>query len=109
MTEADIDDRLEAMAELLEKVKALLAWDQLKKEEQRPDCPTYLSDPIDKDLRHFYGAFQMQALELRNLIDDRCYFIFSEDQREDHHRRFQQLDREMKKLELPVRFIKSPS
>lgn len=109
MTEVDIDARLQALTDLLENMKALLAWEQLKNEEARPGQPPgfTVQENIDADLKRLYSTFQMQALELRSLIDDQYRFILPEAQRQEYRRRFQHKDSELKRLSLPIRFINS--
>ena len=109
MTEVDIDNRLTGLGETLEKIKALLAWEQLKQDEARlGDPPAFIQqESIHTDLRHLYSVFLMQATEMRSLLDDQCRFILSAEQRGEYRRHFEQLDSDLKRLDLPARFINS--
>ena len=73
MVEANLKEGLQSLRKSLQQMKALLAWEQLKQSEARPDhAPgfTLLEHSVKTELRNEYSFFLFTFLEMRNILDD---------------------------------------
>ena len=84
MTRETIDEQFRCLNEHVGEIKALLAWDQLKRAEVRPHVPPCfeLADPTPIELRNRISGFWAQAHNLRDLIADRGRALLSPNQRQ---------------------------
>jgi hypothetical protein len=71
MAKGSIGTALAGLKTSLERIKALLAWEQLKKSEATPDRPPAfkISDPTATDLRNEYSSFLFKSVQINRLID----------------------------------------
>jgi hypothetical protein len=91
----------------LDKIKALLAWEQLKLAEARPgDHPEgFLPDSTEADLRNQYSNFLFISLQAHNLIHNPDLTALSDKDRRQFENNLHQLEAEFRGLNLSKRFI----
>ena len=72
MAEAVLLDRLQTLQQILEEMKALLAWQQLKTTEarQRPFTSIRFNDTTQQDLLDKYSLFHSISMRIRSILDD---------------------------------------
>lgn len=64
---------MRSLGQSLERLRDLLAWDQLKQSEARPNQPPafQLYDPTATDLRNEYSSFLSTAVQMHTLLNRR--------------------------------------
>jgi len=107
MAEANLETALICLENTLEEIKSLLAWEQLKWEEARPGGPPgfALHENIDGDLRNLYSIFLTTSLDIRSRLNDVGVRNLSQTQQHRYKRQLLQIERQMRSLNLPERFI----
>jgi len=107
MMEKEIAAGLKQLHDCLEQIKGLLAWEQLKLQERRPDLPPgfYLADTTDDDIRHQYSIFLATALKIHRLLDDADQHRLSKKQRVLFPDQLFKLEFQLKMLGLTERFL----
>lgn len=70
MAEADLDVGLKSLRKSLRQIKALLAWEQLKQAEARPNQPPSftLNEPMEEDLKSEYSFFLFTSVQIHSDI-----------------------------------------
>ena len=108
MTETDLETGLKALANTVEEIKALLAWEQLKCQERRPgDVPAFVpNEDIDGDLRNLYSLFLATSLEMRDMLGNDSVPEFSQTRQRRYRQQLLQMEGQVRSLNLPERFIK---
>ena len=108
MTRETIEKYFKCLSEHIEQVRALLAWDQLKRAEVRPHVPPAfeLADPTPVELRNRISSFWVQAQDLRDLIADRRRALLSPNQSYDYQQRLVKLEDQLRRLTLTETFLK---
>ncbi|MHC4658547.1 MAG: hypothetical protein ACYS83_05135 [Planctomycetota bacterium] len=96
------------MRESLRQIKALLAWQQLKKEEAKPGQPPafQICDPTEEDLRNEYSFFLSTSVQVHHIIHDNATDI-PEAKLNSLKSQLGKIDQELNKLNLNQRFWKS--
>jgi len=105
MAEPDLQAGLRSLRESLRQIRALLAWEQLKKAESRPgQAPAFtVYDPTETDLRTEYSFFLSTSVQIHHLLDDSTINI-SAVKREAFRLRLARIEQEMNSLDLQQRF-----
>ena len=108
MTEENITARLKNLEDCLEKIKTLLAWQQLKQAESRPGEPPafILADSTEGDLKNQYSWFTAKAVELHSLLNDPSRITLSKNNCSEFKRQLLNLETQVYQLNLGQRFIK---
>jgi hypothetical protein len=72
MAEADLEAGLRSLRGSLRQIKMLLAWQQLKQAETKPDQPPGFGMPgsVETDLRNEYSFFLATALQIHGVLND---------------------------------------
>jgi len=72
MTETVLLARLKTLQHILEEMKALLAWQQLKTTEtrQRPSTSIRFNNTTQQDLLDKYSLFHSISMRIRSILDD---------------------------------------
>ena len=108
MTEANPQSGLKYLQDTLEEIKALLAWEQLKRQERRPgDVPAFMpNEDIDGDLRNLYSLFLATSLEMRGMLGNDSVPKLSQARQRRYRQQLLQMEGQVRSLNLPERFIK---
>lgn len=73
MVEPDLEAGLRSLRNSLQQIKALLAWEQLKQSEAKPDQSpgfTILNDSVGTDLRNEYSFFLFTSMQIHSILKD---------------------------------------
>jgi hypothetical protein len=72
MAEVDLQAVMRSLRASLRQIKSLMAWEQLKQSEARPDQPPayQISDPTETDLRNEYSFFLSASTQMHNMLND---------------------------------------
>lgn len=103
--EPDPQRELHHLYESFRRIKALAAWERLKRTEIQPHrIGTFrMHDPVSDDLKHEYTFFIAAVARLRSVLNDHVLTI-SEQLREALRRQLAHLQRQIYALGLPERF-----
>lgn len=106
MTQADLAAGLRSLRESLRQMKALLAWEQLKKEEARPgQVPAFqFQDSIESDLRREYSFFLATSVEMHSILNDPTALNIPADERQYFKAQLLKLEAQVRNLDMPARF-----
>ena len=109
MTEVNIPEQLKKLKNILEEIKALLAWEQLKKEESKSgQAPGFaLEDSTKQDIREQFSRFLMVRLQIRASLHDPVRSGISKNQQATYQQDLICLEKQFYNLNLNERFIKS--
>ena len=107
MEHTDLQVGLRDLSESLRRMRALLAWSQLKQHEARPgQPPSYqIFDPTTTDLRNEYSHFLSTSSQIRGALREPNASIPAPE-REALHRRLAELEREAHQLNLHYRCLR---
>ena len=110
MTEINITETLEKLEQSLKKMKTLLAWEQLKLAEQRPeDNPQFIGqDSLWNDLRNHYLFFLARSFDLHGQLINAADSVMPEVERTAYWRKLRDLEGEFRQLRLKERFERYP-
>lgn len=105
MTEPDLQGELHRLHESLRQIEALLAWEQLKRFEARPDriWAFQMHDPAGSELKNAYTFFVAGMARVRSLLNDHSSDI-SEAMREGIRRHLAWFEQQIHVLDLHRRF-----
>jgi hypothetical protein len=103
--EPDLQSELYTLYESFKRIKALAAWERLKRTETLPHrfWSFRMHDPTSDDLRNEYAFFTAGLARLRSVLNDHVLNV-SEKVREDIRRHLAHLQRQIYALGLPDRF-----
>ena len=103
--EPDLQRELHNLYESFRRIKALAAWERLKRAEAQPHriWAFQMHDPASDDLKNEYTFFTAGLVRLRSILNDHIPNI-SEEIREDIRRQLAHLQRQIYALGLPDRF-----
>jgi hypothetical protein len=103
MTELDVDRRLQNLRESCGRIKALLAWERLKRREDSVSRPWafQMSDSTPEELKDEYSFFLALLLNTYAVLDDSS---ISQAQRQDVERQLAVLEWQVSVLHLERRF-----
>lgn len=106
MVDVDLEAGLRSLRQSLGRIKALLAWEQLKQGEAKPGLPPafQITDSIDADLKNEYSFFLFTAVEMHGLLNDSTALKISEEKRQYFKKQLLRLENQLRSLNLPVRF-----
>jgi hypothetical protein len=101
MAQANAMVLLKKLEQCLDKIRALLEWRQLKREEARPDLPPSftMDNHIEEDLQNEYSRFAAISSQLQTILNGNGS-IKSTSQRAYIKDRLWQLDRQVRGLNL---------
>jgi hypothetical protein len=104
MTELEIERRLQNLRESCGRIKALLAWEQLKRGEANARRPWafQMSDSTPEELKNEYSFFLALRLNTDAVLEDSS--SISEAVRQDAKRQLAELDGQVHVLHLERRF-----
>ena len=105
---ADLSAGLRSLRESLRQIKALLAWEELKQSEARPDQPLalILNDPIETDLRNEYSFFLSTSVQMHRFLDDSSGSAPAAE-RQKVQRQLVKIEQQLQGLNLHRRFLRS--
>ena len=105
MTELDIERRLQNLRESLGRIKALLAWERLKRSEADSGQPWVfqIHDSTAEELKNEYAFFVAALLNLYSVLNDRSFPI-PKAVRRDVERQLADLEWQVDVLQLDRRF-----
>ena len=104
MVEPDIEESLLRLCQSLERIKALVAWEQLKHGETRPSRISVfrMRDSTEGELQNEYSFFIATLSAIRSVLNDRSFCI-SEAVREDIGRQLADIEQEVYALDTFLR------
>ena len=107
MTEIEFETGLNNLKNILEEIKGLLAWQQLKQQETRPHqiAGFILEDSVDQDLRDQYSAFLANSLQIHRMLDNIDKDSVSLAKQRYYRQQLFELERQVHALNLAERFI----
>ena len=103
--ESDPQRELHHLYESFRRIKALAAWERLKRTETQPHRigAFRMHDPVSDDLKNEYTFFLAGVARLRSVLNDH-FLTVSEELREAIRRQLSHLQRQICALGLPERF-----
>lgn len=103
--EPDLQRELRRLHESLRQIKALVAWEQLKRCEAQSDriWAFQMYDPAGDELENEYTFFAAGLARMRSVLNDHSFHI-SEAMREGIRRQLAHFERQAHALDLPRRF-----
>ena len=107
MVEPDLQAGLRSLRNSLQQIKALLAWEQLKQSEAKPDqAPgfTILNDSVGTDLRNEYAFFLFTSMQIHSILNDNAADI-SNAQRQQIEEQLARIEQQLYRLGLQERFL----
>ena len=107
MAEADLEAGLRSLRKSLRQIKALLAWEQLKQAEARPNQPPSftLNEPVEEDLKSEYSFFLFTSVQIHNALSDITANTSETNLRQIKHE-LAKIERQFHSLGLQQRFYK---
>ena len=104
MRKCDCKRGLQDLFESLNRIKALRAWGDLKRSEQRPgDPPTLSSDSsLLVDLRNEYGFFIKTAMDIRQHLNGSPSRNSPEDKRRLWRQQLLSIETEVRRMNVPI-------
>ena len=108
MKKINIDIRFQGLQASLNKIKALLAWQQLQQKEVRPNQPPgfIIQDSTVDDLRNEYTLFLARAQEIHYILNHKNILPMPEDKRQKLNQQLFKLEDQVKALRATEKFIK---
>ena len=105
MMEPDLQERLQRLQERLRHIKALLAWERLKRREAQSQGTSMfqLPDSTTEDLRNEYSLLLTGLLHMYSLLADRSSIV-AQSIREDVFDRLAEIEWQLYRLQLHQRF-----
>ena len=96
---------LKSLKKSLQQIKALLAWEELKHSEAKPDQPPAftLSDSTETDLRNEYSCFLSTSVKMHSIIND-CSANITKAKRQGIKVELSKIERQFYSLNLHQRF-----
>ena len=107
MSEQQIEAGLQSLENSLKQIRSLLAWEQLKQAEARPNQPPafQINDPIETDLRNEYTHFLSTSIKIHTILREHGASL-SDKTRESIARQMVKIEQEVHGLNLHQRFWK---
>lgn len=107
MANPNLEAGMKHLKEIAKKIKALLAWEQLKQAEAKPGyMPGFtFHDPVEDDLKNLYSYFLTISLEIHSILNDTTNTI-SPAKRELLKQQLLKIEKQIYDLNLNERFIK---
>jgi len=108
MIKVDIEEQFRKLQDILEDIKALLAWEQLKQEEKKSGQPPgfILHEPTKQDIREQFSRFLMVRLQIRTLLNNPIRSGISKARQAKYQQDIIHLEKQFHDLHLYERFIK---
>jgi len=108
MLESDLRAGLRSLQNSLDKMRSLLAWDQLRQSEMRDtqSIVTAIADPTEGDMRNEYSSFLFTLAQVRNLLRSGAA-VLPPRVCEETRLQLGKLYRELRRLNLEQRFWKN--
>ena len=105
MIEPDLQERLQRLQESLRRIKALLAWERLKRrEDQSHGISSFrMGDCTAADLRNEYSLLLASLLQMYSLLNHRASIV-AQSIREDVFQRLAEIEWQLYRLQLHRRF-----
>ena len=105
MIELSLPSALRRLRESLQQIKTLLAWEQLKQSEARPDQPPsfQMDDPTESDLKDEYSFFLYVSMQIRTILNDSS-IIMTQAERQTIGRQLTEVEQQLYGLNLHQRF-----
>ncbi|MFC1794062.1 hypothetical protein ACFL3Q_10805, partial [Planctomycetota bacterium] len=107
MEDVDLKAGLRSLRNSLRQIKTLLAWEQLKQTEARPDQPPSftLNDFIETDLRNEFSFFLSVSVQMHSILND-ISFTMQEAEHQSIKRQLSRIEQEAYGLNLNKRFCR---
>jgi hypothetical protein len=101
MEKADLEAGLHSLQKSLGQIKALLAWDELRIAESKPEQPLAftMADSVETDLQNEYSFFVATSVQVRNLLKDGSSAI-PQEQRERLGHQLVKIERQLCRIDL---------
>jgi hypothetical protein len=108
MGEPDLQVGLKELKQSLQKIKALLAWEQMKQAETRPEtAPSFrIRDDTEEDLRNEYSHFLSLSGQIHSILNDASRAIAGTE-RQTFRKELARIERQIYGLNLSQRFWRS--
>ena len=108
MKKINIDIRFQGLRENLNKIKALLAWQQLQQKEVRPNQPPgfIIQDSAVDDLRNEYTLFLARDQEIHYILNHSNLLSITKSKRQILKQQLIKLKNQVKALRVTEKFIK---
>ena len=105
MVEPDLEESLQRLRQSLARIKALVAWEQLKHGEAGPNriAPFQMQDPTHEDLRNEYAFLLAAIMNTHSIINDHSSSI-AQTVRTDFRCQLAEIERQLRGLQLYRRF-----
>ncbi len=105
MIELDLQERLQRLQERLRRIRALLAWERLKHQEEQSNgiSAFRMHDSTAADLRSEYSVLLTGLLQMYSLLNHR-FSIVAQSIREDILQRLARIEWQLYRLQLHRRF-----
>jgi len=106
MEQNTVNNMLKDLKSCLKKIKASLAWEQLKNEEKSSHLTSgsLLEDSTIQELRNSYSQFLTLSLQIHRQLADPSS-ILGKQQKEQYRKQLQRMEAEVRTRHLPERFI----
>jgi hypothetical protein len=107
MAEPNLETGLRSLRNSLEKMKTLLAWQELKQSELTPDHTpgfTLLQDSVGTDLRNEYSFFLFTAMQIHTVLNDNTVDL-SNIQRQQIKQQLAKIESQLYSLNLQKRLL----
>ena len=107
MEDIDLEAGLRSLRESLQKIKTLLAWEQLKQAEAKPGQPPAFTiyDPTETDLKNEYSFFLSTSVQIHSILNDGS-FAMQEAELQSIKRQLKKIEQQVNGLNLHQRFCK---
>jgi len=105
--EVDLKGGLRSLRESLRQIKSLLAWEELKQAEARPNQPPAfaLHDLTEQDLRNEYSFFLSTCVQMHSFLEENPASV-SEAEGQKIKRQLIKIEHELYSLNLHSRFLR---
>jgi len=110
MADVDLEAGLRSLRQSLRQIRSLLAWEQLKQSEARPNWQFsfQIYDPIETDLRNEYSFFLSISVQMHSILNDSSLNI-KEPELHSIKEKLMKIEQQVQGLNLHQRFLKSVS
>ncbi len=106
MVDIDLEAGLKKLKQSLRQIKALLAWEELKRSEAMPNQPPAftLNGSIETDLRNEYSSFLSTSVRVHSILNDNTIKV-TKAKRQKIKVKLTKIERQFNSLNLQQRFL----
>ena len=105
MEGVDLEAGLRSLRQSLKQIRSLLAWEQLRQSETRPDrqFSFQIYDPFETDLRNEYSYFLSLSFQIHSILNDNTINVKID--RDSIKRQLMKIEQQVQDLNLQQRFL----